>query len=226
MKILAIKNYINNDENFTKYTFLGIHKTSINIIQSTDLHYYSLVELSNSYDKLIVLGGKESVLKIDKYPYLDLIINLIHLFNNQNKHILGICLGFQLIAKAFGGTVKKLPKLNMKCATNINIIKETNFIKKDMEKEYIICFHEDYVHDSGDMEIIGKYNDIPYIIQKNNILGVQFHPDVFISRFLCCVKNNKTLTDDTKKSIIEHTLKNKERINNYNKEFMKKWIMQ
>jgi GMP synthase-like glutamine amidotransferase len=218
INILVIRNNIN--EEYNSYTFMDIHNTCINIIQSTDLSKYSLEELSEKYDKLIILGGKESVIDIYKYPYLFLIINLIHLFNDKNKHILGICLGCQLLAKTFGGTIKKLPKMNIRCTKNINI-KENEII--NIDNQYVLCYHEDYIYDVGNMEIIGKYKNIPYIIQKNNnILGVQYHPDIYIDRFINCVNKNNI---SNKEKIISKVQDNSNKINNYNREFMKKWIL-
>jgi hypothetical protein len=73
------------------------------------------------------------------------------------------------------------------------------------------------------MEIIGKYKNIPYIIQKNNnILGVQYHPDIYIDRFINCVNKNNI---SNKEKIISKVQDNSNKINNYNREFMKKWIL-
>lgn len=59
------------------------------------------------YDALIVLGGPMGVYETDRYPFLREEMNLIRAFHREDKPILGICLGAQLIAEALGGKVYK-----------------------------------------------------------------------------------------------------------------------
>lgn len=61
----------------------------------------------NKYDALIILGGPMNVDEVDKYPFLEWEISLIREAEKRNLPILGVCLGAQLIAKAFGARVYK-----------------------------------------------------------------------------------------------------------------------
>jgi GMP synthase (glutamine-hydrolysing) len=56
---------------------------------------------------LIVLGGGETVYKLDRYPYLRDEIQLIENALAVGKPVLGICLGSQLLAAALGATVRR-----------------------------------------------------------------------------------------------------------------------
>lgn len=58
----------------------------------------------------IILGGPMNVDDHDQYPFLTDEINYIKELVDQDKHVLGVCLGAQLIAKALGGHVSKGPK--------------------------------------------------------------------------------------------------------------------
>src|SRR5215471_17391106 len=56
---------------------------------------------------LIVMGGPETVYQLDRYPYLRDEIWLIESALRDNKPILGVCLGAQLLAAALGAAVKR-----------------------------------------------------------------------------------------------------------------------
>lgn len=63
----------------------------------------------NKFDFLIVMGGPQSPLKTDEWPYLQDEIDLIKQSTAANKAILGICLGAQLIAESLGAKTEKSP---------------------------------------------------------------------------------------------------------------------
>jgi GMP synthase (glutamine-hydrolysing) len=56
---------------------------------------------------LIVMGGPESVYQLDRYPYLRDEMQLIENALADNKPILGVCLGAQLLAAVLGSSVKR-----------------------------------------------------------------------------------------------------------------------
>ena len=57
------------------------------------------------YRGLIVLGGPMNVDDVDRHPNLAVEVELIREALDRDMHILGICLGAQLLAKALGATV-------------------------------------------------------------------------------------------------------------------------
>lgn len=65
------------------------------------------------YDGLIVLGGPMNAHEDDRFPHLKQTVDLIRTFHQENKPVMGVCLGAQLIARAFGAQVypHKVPEL-------------------------------------------------------------------------------------------------------------------
>lgn len=63
------------------------------------------------YTGLVVLGGPMSANETDKHPFLAEATDLIRAFAAEDRPVLGICLGGQLIARAFGGEVYRMGRL-------------------------------------------------------------------------------------------------------------------
>lgn len=57
----------------------------------------------HDHDGLIVLGGKQSAVDDADHRYLPALATLMRRFGDADKAVLGICLGSQLLARAYGG---------------------------------------------------------------------------------------------------------------------------
>jgi GMP synthase-like glutamine amidotransferase len=55
------------------------------------------------HDAMVVLGGGQNALADEEYPYFPALLELTRDFANKDRAVLGICLGSQLLARAFGG---------------------------------------------------------------------------------------------------------------------------
>ncbi len=62
-----------------------------------------LPDAPDDFDAIIVLGGAQSALDDADFPYFPKLLDLMRGFADQRKQVLGICLGCQLVARAFGG---------------------------------------------------------------------------------------------------------------------------
>ncbi|MBT4887970.1 MAG: type 1 glutamine amidotransferase [Rhodospirillales bacterium] len=60
---------------------------------------------SDDYDGMVVLGGAMNALDDSKCPYFPQLVRLIQDFGVADKPVLGICLGSQLIARAYDAPV-------------------------------------------------------------------------------------------------------------------------
>lgn len=57
---------------------------------------------ADGFDALIILGGAQDALDDANYPYLKQEAALVRAFGEEEKAVLGICLGAQLVARAYG----------------------------------------------------------------------------------------------------------------------------
>ncbi len=60
------------------------------------------------YDALVVLGGYQDAWDDAAYPAFGAELSLIRRFHEAGKPVLGLCLGAQLVARAFGATVRRM----------------------------------------------------------------------------------------------------------------------
>lgn len=58
---------------------------------------------TESHDAVVVLGGEQNAIDDENYPYLPELAELMRRFGDADKPVLGICLGGQLLARAYGG---------------------------------------------------------------------------------------------------------------------------
>lgn len=77
----------------------------------TTTHTYKGEELPqhSDFDFLIIMGGPQSPLELNKHPYLRNEITLAKHAVQANKVMLGICLGAQIIAEALGAATERSP---------------------------------------------------------------------------------------------------------------------
>lgn len=138
---------------------------------------YTLPSL-DAFDLLIVLGGPMSIHDEEEYSWLVDEKEFIRSAINNNKPVLGICLGAQLIASSLGADVYAAAEKEIGW---LPIVRSETLSGewKDVFPERLNVFHwhgEAFELPSGSMGIASSAQCANQgFIFKNNVVGLQFH---------------------------------------------------
>ncbi|HOV14057.1 MAG TPA: type 1 glutamine amidotransferase [Spirochaetota bacterium] len=151
-------------------------------VTKTFLHNNENFPDINDFDVLIVMGGPMGVYDDKEYPYLKEEKSFIEKVIKQNKRVLGICLGAQLIADVLGAKVYT------------NRYKEIGFFPIKLFKEnFKISLFKDFPDELNCFHWHGDTFDIPDnavkiansngcenqgFIYNDKVIGLQFHIEV------------------------------------------------
>jgi glutamine amidotransferase len=156
-------------------------------------------DMVEAAEKLILPGVGSFDMAITKLEATGLIPVLNRMIMNKNTPILGICLGMQLFAyRSEEGKINGLGWLDatvkrfdfMETDRRLRIphmgwnrveIQKENMLSRDLHNEHRFYFVHSYhidCHDPEDVAGVTRYG-YPFVsmIQKENIFGVQFHPE-------------------------------------------------
>jgi anthranilate synthase component 2 len=171
MKILVFDNY----DSFT-YNLVQLIKeqsdASVDVFRNDEIP----LEAVKAYDKILLSPGpgipSES----------GLLIPLIQAYAST-KSILGVCLGQQAIAEAFGGSLTNLSKVYHGIATPVELIGDSNLFEGLPSTFYVGRYHS-WVVNENDLpaELIVTSKDAEgYIMSLEHttydVKGVQYHPE-------------------------------------------------
>ena len=160
----------------------------------------SLINLNQkkyNFDILILPGigsFKKAMQIVTKNNIKDKIFNHI---SNKDKLLIGICLGMQMFfsdSDEFGyskglnlikGSVKKFNSKKLITPhtgwNSIKILKKNNLIKNKVHQNKFYFTHSFYCKPENKQFILGEtnYSNFKFcsIVRKDNILGMQFHPE-------------------------------------------------
>ncbi len=90
---------------------LGADATLIDTVNGRDMgsgDARGVPESAAGFDGLVVLGGVMGVYEADRYPFIEESKRLVRRFHEEGKPVMGVCLGSQIVASAFGAPVYKM----------------------------------------------------------------------------------------------------------------------
>ncbi len=175
MKILLINN---------RSKLFSILRKKIRAIPNVKLDEVPYDKITNikydSYDGIILSGGS-NVSSVNT-GYDTTYAPQITLIKNRKKPILGICLGFQIVAKAYGEKIEKLAEKTKNPRDIICIKKDALF--KNMSEQFVAYeYHLYAVLHVKNLVILAQSKDGIEAVKHptKKIYGVQFHPECDIS---------------------------------------------
>ena len=172
MKILVFDNY-------DSFTYNLVHLVEKITGEKVDVYRNDQISLENikEYDKIILSPGPGIP------EEAGLLLPLIKEYA-ASKSILGVCLGHQAIAEAFGGTLINLSTVFHGVATPVKIKNQKSKILKGLPETIEVGrYHSWIVSDENfpaELEVTAR-DDNGYIMglqhKRFDVQGVQFHPE-------------------------------------------------
>ncbi len=176
MKILVLDNY----DSFT-YNLVHIIRR-LGHIESTSVYRNDKISLEKveAYDKILLSPGPGVPRDGGIMPEL-----LRHY--GSSKSILGVCLGHQAIAEAFGGSIFNMTEVLHGVATNVKL-DTSDIIFHGLPENITVCRYHSWSVDSSSLptgikvtatDETGQVMAISH--EQYDVRGVQFHPESILT---------------------------------------------
>lgn len=175
MKILVFDNYDSFTYNLVHY-IEKVSDAQVDVFRNDKI---SIDEIGK-YDKILLSPGPGLPSEAG------ILIELIKKYAST-KSILGVCLGQQAIAEAFGGTLDHLPEVYHGVAMPINVLVEDSLFDKLPSKLNVGRYHSWSVNKENlpeELEVtaVDDLGNIMALRHKNyDLKGVQFHPESILT---------------------------------------------
>lgn len=178
MKILVIDNYDSFTYNLVQY-IERVRKAPVDVRRNDQI---SLKQVAD-YDKILISPGPG--IPIEAGITLDLIREY-----GPTKSILGVCLGHQAIAEAYGGSITNLSTVYHGVTGLMKQVVSGDYLFKGVPEEFDAGRYHSWVveHHSLPEELeITVENDEGYIMairhRRHDVRGVQFHPESVLTEY-------------------------------------------
>jgi anthranilate synthase component 2 len=178
MKILVLDNYDSFTYNLVQY-IERVLKRAVDVRRNDQL---TLEEVA-VYDKILISPGPG--IPIEAGITLELIKEY-----GPSKSILGVCLGHQAIAEAYGGSITNLSTVYHGVTGQMKQLVDDEYLFSGVPTEFDAGRYHSWVveHDTlpRDFEITVE-NDEGYIMairhREHDVRGVQFHPESVLTEY-------------------------------------------
>lgn len=178
MKILVVDNYDSFTYNLVQY-IERVLKAPVDVRRNDQV---SLEEVA-AYQKILISPGPG--IPVEAGITLDLIRKF-----GPEKSILGVCLGHQAIAEAYGGSIANLSTVYHGVSGQMKQVVHDDYLLEGVPVEFDAGRYHSWVveHETlpGELEITVE-NDEGYIMairhREHDVRGVQFHPESVLTEY-------------------------------------------
>jgi GMP synthase (glutamine-hydrolysing) len=138
----------------------------------------------DNIDFLILMGGPQSACELDKYPYLKDEIEFTKQAIEENKLVLGICLGAQLIGDALGAPTQRSPnkEIGVYPVTVLKSGLKDPFFSQLYPQFDALHWHSDMPGITDEMVLLAESAGCPHQAFRygDRVYGFQFHLELTI----------------------------------------------
>lgn len=200
MKLLLIDNYDSFTYNLL-HLFAQITDVEIEVVRNDHVRIKDLE--TKKYDGIIIGPGPGN--PADP-AYFGQNMNIIKDYGGQNLPILGICLGFQGIAIAYGARLKQASLPQHGKTSKLNLIAKDDLFKDIPQKTEVMRYHSLMIDPDKpipeNLIILAEVEKVSETVRANGreimavrhaslpIYGVQFHPESFATELGDLIANN------------------------------------
>ena len=169
-------------DNYDSFTYNLVHAIKSLGYENVDVYRNDKIELSqiDQYDKIILSPGPGLPSEAG------IMMQLIKEYADK-KSILGVCLGHQAIAEAFGAKLENIPTVFHGVQTAIKIVEE-DYLFTGLSKEILAGRYHSWIVSNNDfpseLEVtaVDEAGDIMALKHKKlDLHGVQFHPESILT---------------------------------------------
>ena len=177
MKVLLI----DNDDSFVYNLAQLVEETGICELEV--ISYDKVSEtIIDKFDKFIISPGPGTPAD---FPNLEKFVKRFY----QRKDILGVCLGFEAIAMAFGGSIKQSGKVFHGFTKKTRITEPGNYLFKDVPVEFDAGLYHSWILEEekfpAALKITARANDnliMAFTHRKYNTTGLLYHPESIMTK--------------------------------------------
>lgn len=173
MKILILDNYDSFTYNLVHYLRELAKGAEMTVVRNDQI---TLGEVE-AYDKILLSPGPGIPEEAGIMP------ELIKRYG-ATKSILGVCLGHQAIAEAYGASLYNMPEVLHGVSSKIKVVKPEDRLFNGIPSEYEICHYHSWnvsKENLGNELEVTAYDELGEIMaishKEYDVKGVQFHPE-------------------------------------------------
>ncbi|MCD4729456.1 MAG: aminodeoxychorismate/anthranilate synthase component II [Bacteroidales bacterium] len=177
MKVLIIDNY----DSFTYNLVQIIEQSGLCELEVVSYHEAN-DELIKQFDKIVMSPGPGIP---SDFPNLEIIVKKFY----KSKSFLGVCLGHEAIALAFGGTILHLGRVFHGVTKRTSLTKQRSYIFDGVPQEFDAGLYHSWALDEktfpNELVVTARAEDgviMAYCHKEYDLTGFQFHPESIMTK--------------------------------------------